>query len=318
MILGIDVAKNKLDINVLHDNGKQNHYAIKNTPASIKRLMTRQLKKRADIKQVVFEPTGSYEKHLQVYLMDHHIPYHKAHPSRLNYFRLSEGHFAKSDKIDARCMTLYSLKNDLPNETQETRQSMELKELASRKQQLKRNIQTERNRLEKTYLTPSIRRSIKKTLRFLEKELAQIVDELQKLVSADEALQAKQKLLETVKGVGPEVSSVLITELPELGMCSRSEIAHLVGVAPRTNDSGLKQGHRAVSQGRFNVRRALYMAALVASRHNPRMKLIYTKLVAKGKKKKVAIVAIMRKMIIMMNAMVKNNLPWQAERNLVS
>jgi len=106
----------------------------------------------------------------------------------------------------------------------------------------------------------------------------------------------------------------VVTDLPELGRLNREQISHLVGVAPQTKDSGTKSGYRSIGRGRFHVRRALYMAALVAVQHNPRMKEIYNKLLAKGKLKKVALVAVMRKMIIMLNAMVKNGTPWQCER----
>ena len=133
-------------------------------------------------------------------------------------------------------------------------------------------------------------------------------------IAQDERLVNKMKLLQTVKGIGLEVSLLLTTDLPELGKLTREEISSLVGVAPQTKDSGRKSGYRSISKGRFNVRKGLYMAALVASRFNPRMKKLYENLLDRGKKKKVALVAIMRKMLIMMNAMVRKNTPWQESR----
>ena len=310
MILGIDVAKDKLDIYCLPT---QQHYQIKNSLASIKQFL-KQHRKACDIAQVVFESTGGHEKLLTLSLIDLEIAYHKAHPKRVYHFGQGEGCFAKTDRIDARLLAQYGQAKHPAHTTTETRQSIELKELSSRKQQIKNSIADEKRRLSSVYLNKGIVRSIKNHIRFLEQQLCQIEKQVDELVHNDERLLTKRNLLVSVKGVGKEVSTLLISELPELGSLSREAISALVGVAPRTQDSGRTCGYRSIRYGRFDVRKGLYMAALVASRHNPRMRAIYTKLISKGKKCKVALVAVMRKMLIMMNAMIKKNEMWHAER----
>lgn len=310
MILGIDVAKNKLDIYSLPD-GK--HEQIKNSLPSIKRYL-KEKRKDFDIQRVAFEATGGHEKLLEVCLIEANIMYERAHPKRVYHFGQGQGYFAKTDRIDAHLLAKYAQVKEPQILHHEGKKSIELKELSSRKQQIKTQLADEKRRLSQPYLNKKVIRCIKRAIRFYERELDIIANELEGLISEDEQLSKKQKLLQTIQGVGKEVSTLLVTDLPELGKLSREAISCLIGVAPRTQDSGKKQGYRSISQGRFEVRRLLYMAALVASQHNPRMKAIYTKLLAKGKKKKVALVAIMRKMIIMMNAMIKNETSWQAER----
>ena len=310
MILGVDVSKDKLDITVLPGF---KHYQIKNTKTSIKSFMKNNLKITEEIKLVVFEATGGYEKLLQSYLIESKSPYHKAHPSRVHSFAECKGYYAKTDRIDSKILALYGEQNEIqPNDDSDENQ-LKIKEISSRRNQLKDMIAHEKQRLNHTYLGKQILRSIKRNIKQLERELELISKELEKQISADKVLNETLALLQTVKGVGKEVAMALVTDLPELGKVNREEISALVGVAPQTKDSGKKQAYRATSRGRFHVRRILYMAALVASRYNPRMKKFYNKLLEKGKLKKVAIVAVMRKMIIMMNSMVKNGTSWQCE-----
>lgn len=311
MILGVDISKDKLDMTLLPGN---NYYQIKNTQAAIKGFFKNQLTSLEDLTLIVFEATGGYEKTLQAYLIAASLPYHKAHPTRVHRFAEAKGYYAKTDKIDSEILARYGEQDEIEANEQTDENQLKIRELSARRLQLKEMIAKEKQRLKHIYLDKQIKRSIKRNIKQLEQELAWVTDKLNKAIESNKALAQKRALLQTVKGVGPEVSSILVTDLPELGQLNREEISALVGVAPRTKDSGKKQGYRAISRGRFFVRRALYMAAMVAIRFNPRMSQIYKKLMANGKKHKVAMVAVMRKMIIMMNAMVKNNTAWQCDR----
>jgi len=260
----------------------------------------------------VFESTGGYEKTWQAYLLKYDLPYHKAHPNKVYHFGQSKGYFAKADHIDAHMLARYGQQEEIVADQESSEDQIKIRELSARKTQIKELIAREKHKLNLVYLDKSIKRSIKRTMKLLERELELIEKALEKV--NDKTLCERRELLQTVKGIGKEISTLFVTDLPELGQLSREKISSLVGVAPQTKDSGKKQGYRSTSRGRFYVRKGLYMAALVAARHNPRMKAIYEKLLAKGKKKKVALVAVMRKMLIMMNAMVKNNTHWQSGR----
>lgn len=310
MIIGIDVSKDKLDIVVLDD---KKHFVIKNTKASIASFFKNKLN-LSSCKLVVFESTGGYERLLQCFMIEQNIPYHRAHPNKVYHFAKGEGYFAKTDKIDAYILACYGDKKEIKADNSTTLKQLRIQDYSARRSQLKDMISREKQRLSVYTSCKDIRRSITRNIKQLGNELELISQKLDELIKADEELHNKDKLLKTAKGVGKEVAIVLVTDLPELGYLSREEISHLVGVAPQTNDSGKKQGYRATSRGRFEVRRVLYMAALVASRYDPKMKAMYQKLIAKGKAKKVALVAIMRKMIIMLNAMVRTGIAWQCER----
>lgn len=316
MILGVDVSKDKLDIWVLPD-GK--HYCINNTTGGIRgffRNTLRQNKSLPMIKQVIFEATGGYEKQLHVYLNEENIPHHRVHPTRARRFAQCKGHFAKTDRIDARLLAQYGEQKDIEIYQTPSKIQLEMQELSARKEQLKAMISAEKHRLGLPYLNKQIKRSIKRHMKQLGQELETISQQLEQLIADDEKLQEKHKLLKSVKGIGDEVATILVAQLPELGHISREAISHLVGVAPQTNDSGKKRGYRPISNGRNSVRKALYMSALVAVQHNQRMKLFYQKLLLQGKLKKVALVAVIRKMLIMINAMVKNGTTWEASKNL--
>lgn len=308
MIIGIDIAKDKLDCHCFETNKA---FQIKNTPASIRHF----LKQNAcEIKLVVFESTGGYEKYLQLQLADANIPYHCAHPFRVHSFGKYRGYYAKTDRIDARMLSEYGAQAHIQADSPINEQIIRIKELSTRKRQVKEQLLSTKHRLASPSICKDVIRSIKREIKWLEQESLYLTAKLNEQIEAGSELDRKRKLLESVKGVGNEIATTLITDLPELGHLSRESISNLVGVAPRNKDSGTKQGYRAISHGRSSVRKALYMAALVASRFNPRMKLFYQRLLAKGKKKKVALVAVMRKMIMMLNAIIKNNSPWQAER----
>ena len=311
MIIGIDVAKDKLDICILPQN---ECYQVKNNRTNIAALFKKLQNKNEDIELVLFEATGGYEKPLFQYLIHQKLPLHRVHPIRAKRFAQSKGIFAKTDKIDALVLAKYGQQSEIQADDYLSENQLQIQELSARKTQIKEIIIAEKVRLSMPYLNKYIARSIKRVIKQLDAELTILTRALDKLISTDQQLQHKRELLSTVKGIGAEISSTLVADLPELGRLGRGEISSLAGLAPECKQSGKTEGYRRITRGRATVRKALYMGALVAIRHNPRMNEIYTRLIGNGKKKKVALVAVMRKMLIMMNAMVKNDKAWQSER----
>ena len=313
MIVGIDVSKDKLDIKILSIN---KYFQIKNSAPSIKSFIKNKLIKLGVPELVVFEATGGYEKELMSSLIKLSLPFHRAHPTRVHHFAKGKGYFAKTDRIDAGILALYGQQEEIKADEPNSIDTLRRQELSARRNQLKDMIARERNRLHCVYLDAQIKRSIKRLIKQLEKELTMVNKHLEESLSKDESCVNKRQLLETIPGVGKEVSTIMVTDMPELGKLSREQISSLVGVAPQTKDSGTKQGYRTIGKGRCHVRKALYMSALVAMRHNAILKPIYERLINRGKKPKVALVALMRKLIIMMNAMVRDNKPWELKSNL--
>lgn len=311
MIVGIDVSKDKLDIKILPIN---KYFQIKNNKNSIISFIKNKLQKLGRVELVVFESTGGYEKILMLSLINLGVPFHRAHPNRVYHFAKGKGYFAKTDKIDADMLARYGQQEEMVSDESNTLERLKRQELSSRRNQIKEMITMERNRLHSVYLDTQIRRSIKRQIKNLEKELLMLSKLLQESIAKEKSCEEKLKLLQSIPGVGPEVSMTIVADLPELGKLSREQISNLVGVAPQTKDSGKKQGYRTISKGRHEVRRALYMSALVGMRYNRELKDKYNALVGRGKKPKVALVALMRKLIITMNAMLRDNKAWALNR----
>ena len=242
------------------------------------------------------------------------MPVHRAHPNRVHAFAKASGHFAKTDKLDAKLLEKYACfvsdkeKGDLP------------KSDAFYKIQALRNIECDL--MDMIHATqcrikmsdPQITNYLRRQLAFFNKELEKVRENIEKIVSTNNEFKKKRKLMMSVPGIAKQVSNALIADLPELGSISNKQIASLTGVAPKTYESGTTFAKGHIFGGRFYVRKALYMAALVATRFNTRMKIFYNRLLAAGKAKKVALVAVMRKMIVCLNAMIKNN---ESYRNVV-
>ena len=313
MIVGIDVSKDKLDIRVFPFD---NYYQIKNNRNSIKSFIKNKLLELGTVGLIVFESTGGYEKLLMLCATEQGLPYHRAHPKRVYHFAKGKGYFAKTDRIDAGILAAYGNQEEIRADDPPTLESLQNQEVSARRIQIKQMITQEKNRLHSVYLSLQVKRSIKRQVKQLEKELELLNKMQEELLLKDEHSKAKRELLQTVPGVGHEVATLMVTDMPELGKLSREQISNLVGVAPQTKDSGKKEGYRVVGKGRHQVRKALYMSALVAMRYNPALKPLYDRLIDKGKKPKVALVALMRKLIITMNAMVRDNKPWELKPNL--
>lgn len=302
--IGIDVSKDTLDVFI---SPISKHMQFKNDVKGIK-----QLTKKFDLftpVTIVMEATGGYERPVAQALAKANFTVAVLNPRQIRDFAKALGKLAKTDKIDAHIIALFAEKmqpkaNVVCNENQQN-----LADNNARRRQLIEMIGMEKNRLEKA--TDFQRKSIKRVLKILEKELISVDEAQKEAIKNDEQCAQKNELLQSIKGVGTIVAAGIISDLPELGRLTAKEIAALVGLAPYNRDSGTLRGKRAIWGGRSSVRCILYMATIVAMRHNYQIKAFYQRLCNAGKVKKVAITACMRKLLIIMNAMVKNNKTWR-------
>ena len=314
LIIGVDVSKDKLDIMILPN---RIHRVISNETRDINRF----LKKVSEMGKnplFVMESTGGYEKQLIKQLIKANLPLHRVHPNRIYYFAKSKGYFAKTDKIDAKILAQYGQQENVQSQQIDIKHSGKLRELASRRRQLVSMLSAERCRLKHTFYCSKIACSIKRMIKVFKKEINIINRDIEKLLENDTEAQERLKLLQSFKGIGKQIAQTLITDLPELGGLSRSKISRLVGVAPCNKDSGKRSGYRSTRGGRVQVRQQLYMSALVSAKHNRRLKVFYESLIERGKKPKVALVAVMRKTIITLNAMIRDKTTWQENKMIFS
>jgi len=304
--IGIDVSKNILDVYILPTS---KYMQFKNDVKGIKKLMTKV--KLLSPAAVVMEATGGYERKVASSLTQDKIPVSIVNPRQIRAFAKALGKLAKTDQIDAKTIALFA-QNIKPNSYgSPSEEQQNLSQNTARRRQLIDMITMEKNRLHQV-ASHDLKKSIKRILKALEKELDHINEKIEKEIQHNSQLIRKKDLLESIKGVGSVISATIIADLPELGSVSAKQISALVGVAPYNCDSGTLQGKRAIWGGRMPVRNALYMATLVAMRFNARIKAFYQKLCNAGKLKKVAMVACMRKLLIIMNTMIKNNEPWRS------
>jgi transposase len=306
--IGVDVSKDKLDTYHLLSGKYEN---IENNVKSLTHW-AKQVKING-VTMVTMEKTGGYEERARLCLVAEGVPVHIAHPMKVHYFAKQKGVFAKTDRIDAKVIAEFSVQEEVTVSPVPSATELLLKQFVARRSQLVSQITTEKCRI-KPHLDKQIKHSLSRQIKGLEKEVAHIEEKMQQLIDLDTKKKAQQQRLETFQGVGSKISTALVSGLPELGTLNREEIAALVGVAPRNKDSGRKTGKRMVAGGRFEIRKLLYMAALVSIRHNKTMRLFYEKLKAKGKPSKVALVAVMRKIIITLNSMLKYETNWGAAR----
>jgi len=315
MYVGVDVAKAEL---VVAARPSDERWSVANDERGARTLAER-LKRDAPA-LVVLEATGGYELAAVAALAAAGLPVVVANPRQVRDFARATGQLAKTDRIDAGVLALFAERvrpevRPLPNE-----EAQELDAVLTRRRQLLEMLTAERNRLGQ--VAGRGRRLVKKSLTahiaFLERELRVADTDLGAMVRASPAWREKDDLLRTVPGVGPVLSLTLLAELPELGRLSRREVAKLAGVAPLARDSGTLRGHRYVHGGRASVRAVLYMAALVATRRNPVIRAFYERLLAAGKPKKLALVACMRKLLTILNAMARSGVRWEAPNALAT
>jgi transposase len=303
VFVGIDVSKAHLDVAFSHEQEVQR---LANDEAGIESLVGPLQPRQPTL--VVMEATGGFEVPAAAALAAAGVPVVIANPRQTRDFAKSTGQLSKTDAIDARGLALFAARvrpevRELPSE-----EARILDALIGRRRQLVAMITQEKNRL--GYAVRPVQKGIRKHLRWLERQLADVDRELDSRIRASPVWAAKRDLLQSVPGVGPNLARTLIAELPELGRLSHKEIASLVGVAPRARDSGVLRGKRMLWGGRATVRTALYMSVWSATRWNPVIRVFYERLREKGKPAKVAQAACMRKLLILLNAMVRDHRPW--------
>lgn len=301
---GIDVSKDHLDVAGTASDPAP--FRVPNTDAGHAEVIAR-LKPHAP-EGVVMEATGPYHLPVAAALAEAGLPVMVINPRQARDFARATGHLAKTDRIDAGVLAQFGQVSGLSPRPLPDAPTRELSARLVRRRQLVEMLTAERNRF--GVASQSVRKGIQEHITFLKKELAALDDDLGSFLKAHGLWQEQIQILQSVPGVGPVLARTLIGELPELGRLDRGRIAALVGVAPLNRDSGRREGKRQVWGGRGNVRAVLYMAALVATKHNPVIRAFYQKLLGAGKAKKVALVACMRKLLVILNAMIKSKEHW--------
>lgn len=302
--IGIDVSKDRLDLAV-RPTGETRSF--QNNDEGISEMMA--FLKGFNPARIIVEATGKLEFPVVRALYVKQMPVVVINPKHARDFAKATGTLAKTDKIDAHVLARFgeTLKPEIrPLKSEETES---LEDLVTRRRQLVEMLTAEKNRLHTA--RGWARRDIKGSIESLEKRLQKINKELDDTIKQSPLWREKNKILKSIPGVGSVLTMTLLSELPELGTLNRRQIASLVGVAPLNRDSGLFRGKRSIWGGRRTVRAALYMSALSATRFNPVIKSFYQRLCNAGKKNKVAIVACMRKLLVILNTMIKNNVSWQ-------
>ena len=258
---------------------------------------------------IVLEATGGYETALVVALAAAALPVVVANPRQVHDFGKATGQLAKTDRLDAQLLALFAERVQPAPRPVPDAALQQLAALSTRRRQLLDMLTAERNRLE--HAAAPVRRELTRHIHWLERRVTAVDRDLEGTLQKSPVWRAKEHLLRSAPGVGPVVSRTLLTDLPELGQLNRKEIAALVGVAPLARDSGTLRCKRVIWGGRAPVRAVLYMGALVAAHRNPVIRAFYRRLLALGKPKKVALVACMRKLLTILNAMMRTNTLWQ-------
>jgi transposase len=303
-LVGIDVAKHSLDVYV---TSQERSFTINNNTAGFKQLLAEL--PAAGQCLVVVEATGGYQSRVVAALVMAGHQVAVVNPRQVRDFARSLGILAKTDRIDARVIARFAEQSrPRPVEIGSEKQA-QLAELATRRRQLVEMRTAEHNRLE-TVTTKTVRKNIRHLIEQLDKQIRQLEEIIGELIESQPELASKAALLESVPGVGPVTVTSLLVDLPELGRLNRQQVAALVGVAPFNRDSGKFHGRRRIWGGRAAIRSVLYMAALTARRSNPLIRAFAQRLEAAGKPIKVVLTACMRKLLVILNAMLKNNLPW--------
>ena len=304
--VGIDVAKAQLDI-ALRPSGER--WAVPNDASGVATLVDRLQGLHPAL--IVLEATGGLERLVTSALATVGLPVVVVNPRQARDFARATGQLAKTDALDARALAHFAdVIRPTPRPLPDT-QTQELRALLGRRQQLIGMRTAEQNRLAGT--SGRLTQDIEAHIAWLNTRIATLDDALETLLRASPLWRANDALLQSVPGIGPVCARTLLLELPELGTLTRQQIAALVGVAPLNCDSGTLRGRRMIWGGRAHVRTVLYMGTLVATRFNPQIKAFYQRLLAAGKLKKVALTACMRKLLTMLNAMLKHRTSWQAQ-----
>lgn len=303
VFVGIDVSKSELDI-ATNENAKG--WLVSNDASGIAAL-TAQLQSFQPA-LIVVESTGGYEAPLVAELFANGLPIARVNPGRVREFAKSVGQLAKTDQIDARVLVRFAQAVRPAVVQLPSAEAQALAALVARRRQVIEMLTAEQNRLGTAPW--NVQGRIEKHLTWLQSELQTLNQDLQDEIDRNPQWQSQADILRSAPGIGGVTAMTMIAELPELGHLNRKRIAALAGVAPVNRDSGRKRGKRRTQGGRAQVRSVLYMATLSATRHNPVIKSFYQRLLAAGKEKKVALVACMRKLLTILNAMLREHRPW--------
>lgn len=310
MLVGIDVAKAEL---VVGTRPTGERWTVANDERGVRTLLERLTRDQPEL--IVLEATGGYELLAVAALGAAGLPVVVVNPRQVRDFAKATGQLAKTDRIDADILALFAERVRPEVRLLRGEAAQELDALLARRRQVLEMLQAEKNRLGQVFGRghARVKKSLKTHIAYLERELKIADNDLGTMVRQSPVWRERDDLLQSVPGVGPVLSRTLLADLPELGRLSRREIAKLVGVAPLSRDSGTLRGRRFVQGGRASVRAVLYMSALVATKRNVVIRAFYLRLLAAGKPKKLALVACMRKLLTILNTIVRTKQRWCAE-----
>ena len=302
--VGVDVSKHHLDWAL---GGEGSVARVPNTPAGVRQMVAKI--RHREVALIIVESTGGYERVLTEALTEADLPVALVNPWRVRRFGEGLGVLAKTDSLDARILALYGerarpTRRPLPGPRQR-----QMADLVRRRRQLIAMIVAEKNRLDTA--SGGIRRDIQALVKLLERRVGKIDERIDAAIAADPEKAENYERLQSAPSVGPGVARALIVDLPELGALGRKQISSLVGLAPFAKDSGRKSGNRRIRAGRTGPRTALYLAAMNGARFNPVLKEMYDRLIAAGKPPKVAFIALARKLLTILNAMVRDGTTWR-------
>lgn len=305
MFVGIDVSKDRLDVHV-RPSGES--FAVSRDGAGIAELAERLCAAAPTL--VVLEATGGFEITVAAGLAGAGLPLAVVNPAQIRAFARAVGRLAKTDRLDAEIIARFADQVRPEPRPVADENARALAELVARRRQVVEMIGMESNRRQQAR-SDRVRKGVDRILTALQAELADLDRDLDDQIKGSPAWRAAEDLLTSVPGIGPITARTLIAELPELGRIDRRRLAALVGVAPVNRDSGAMRGHRAIAGGRADVRNVLFMAALAAIRHNPVIKDLYDRLRQRGRPAKTALVAVIRKLLTILNAIIRDQRPWQ-------
>lgn len=307
IFIGIDISKSQMDVAIW---GSEETWEIQNNTKGWQELVEKI--KDLNPSLIVVEASGGIEQPIVAELYLEKLPIAIVNPTRVRNFARSTGQLAKTDKLDARLIAHFAQAVRPQVRPLRTAEQEHLNAFVTRRRQVVQILTAEKNRRSTTYNTLGTR--LQQHINWLETELKELDTEIEQYIQESPSWRKNAALLRSVPGVGPVTVSTLLAELPELGARNRQQIAALVGVAPLNKDSGKMRGKRRVFGGRAPVRRALYMATLVATQVNPVIRAFYERLLEQGKEKKVALTACMRKLLVILNSMIRNQQTWSPYR----
>lgn len=304
MFVGIDVSKHRLDV---HSRPSGEQWSVSNDASGHDELVAKLVELKPEL--VVLEATGGYQAQVVAELALHEVRVAVVNPRQVRDFAKATGRLAKTDAIDAAAIAHFAESIRPEPRPMLDEDTLELQALMTRRRQLIDMRTAEINRLE-TCRVERVRKDIAKTIAWLTRRIGQTDEDIDKMIRRTPLWRDREDLLSSVTGVGKTTARTLMTDLPELGALNRREIAALVGLAPFNNDSGKRTGKRSIRGGRAEVRSVLYMATITAARCNPTIRSMYCRLLDAGKLKKVALIACARKLLTILNAMVRTKTPW--------